>query len=478
MSEIENETNITTSGESIITDQTAEDRDTLRSAVRERLQQTAKNEIISNIYNFCTILKHDPTLQGRIKENLLTERTDIDREGLSWSQNTPTLTDTDFDYMMFLCEQCYGISNEKKLRSAVRIVAHQNKYHPIREKLESLVWDKTPRIRHCLKHFLGAAEDDYTETVFLHFMLGAIRRVYSPGTKFEEVLCLVGGQGIGKSTFFRFLAINDEWFSDDIRRLDDERVYERLQGHWIIEMSEMLATNNAKSVEESRSFLSRQKDTYRTPYGTQAFDHPRQCVFAGTSNSKDFLPLDRAGNRRFLPIITEVETPEVHILENEAESRAYILQVWAEVMEIYKSGEYSMRLPKVITDRLLETQKSCMPEDDKAGIILGFLESYKGDKVCCRLLYEEALHQYDDPKKWQLHEISEIMNNYAKDWKHFDNPRNFGPRYGKQKGWERIVKLKEEQPAGNQPQATIVDNGEAVQMGMPLEWVESSVGCQ
>ena len=56
------------------------------------------------------------------------------------------------------------------------------------------------------------------------------------------MLCLVGGQGAGKSTFFRLLAGKDEWFSDDLRKLDDENVYRKLQGHWIIEMSEMIAT--------------------------------------------------------------------------------------------------------------------------------------------------------------------------------------------------------------------------------------------
>ena len=59
------------------------------------------------------------------------------------------------------------------------------------------------------------------------------------------MLCLVGGQGVGKSTFFRLLAVKDEWFSDDLRRLDDDNVYRKLQGHWIIEMSEMIATANA-----------------------------------------------------------------------------------------------------------------------------------------------------------------------------------------------------------------------------------------
>lgn len=80
------------------------------------------------------------------------------------------------------------------------------------------------------------------------------------------MLCLTGGQGAGKSSFFRFLAGNDEWLSDDLRELDDENIYRRMMGHWIIEMSEMMATVNAKNVDEIKSFLSRQKDTYKVPY--------------------------------------------------------------------------------------------------------------------------------------------------------------------------------------------------------------------
>ena len=41
------------------------------------------------------------------------------------------------------------------------------------------------------------------------------------------------------------------------------------------------------------------------------------------------------------------EKAEVHILEDETVSREYLLQVWAEAMTIYHSGEYSMKFPKV-----------------------------------------------------------------------------------------------------------------------------------
>ena len=232
------------------------------------------------------------------------------------------------------------------------------------------------------------------------------------------MLCLVGGQGAGKSSFFRLLAIRDEWFSDDLKKLDDDRVYLKLQGHWIIEMSEMLATSSAKSIEEIRSFISRQKETYRTPYEAQPKDRLRQCVFGGSSNTLDFLPLDRAGNRRFLPIMIYPENAEVHILEDEDASRAYLLQVWAEAMTIYRSGHYSMKFSKSIQRQLVEVQKDFMPEDTEAGQIQGFLEHYTGSMVCSKQLFKEALgHTYDEPKRWQLHNINEIMNTVVTGWK-------------------------------------------------------------
>ena len=89
-----------------------------------------------------------------------------------------------------------------------------------------------------------------------------------------------------------------------------------------IEMSEMIATANAKSIEDIKSFISRAKETYKVPYETHPADRLRQCVFGGSSNTMDFLPLDRSGNRRFLPIMVHAENAKVHILEDEAASRA------------------------------------------------------------------------------------------------------------------------------------------------------------
>ena len=77
----------------------------------------------------------------------------------------------------------------------------------------------------------------------------------------------------------------------------------------------MIGTINAKSNEEIKSFLSSNKDTYRILYQQYSEDRSRQCVFAGITNTKQFL-------------LTEVhaEQAEMHLLADEEESRTYIDQ--------------------------------------------------------------------------------------------------------------------------------------------------------
>ena len=405
--------------------------------VKALLETTEKGGFRNSIRNCLTVFQCDPLLSGAVAYNLLTDRTDILKPiGCKRTPDSP-MTDTDMKYIRLYLEETYGLTSEKKIQDAADLAAHQNSYHPVREYLNSLTWDGTERIRSCLRHFLGASEDDYTYQSLRLFLLGAIHRAFSPGCKFEVMLCLVGGQGAGKSTFFRLLAVKDEWFSDDLRKLDDDNVYRKLQGHWIIEMSEMIATANAKSIEEIKSFLSRQKEVYKIPYETHPADRPRQCVFGGTSNALDFLPLDRSGNRRFIPIQVCPEQAETHILEDEAASRAYLNQVWAEAMEIYRSGRWKLTFSPEMVRHLKEHQRDFMPEDTKAGMIQAFLDSYPGDTVCSKQLYKEALnHDFDEPKQWEIREINEIMNQCITGWNYFSNPRMFAG-YGRQKGWER-----------------------------------------
>jgi len=457
--------------------------------VKEMLAKHSNGEIQRTIQNCITILQNDHVLADAIRLNLLSERIDIVKP-VGWPRSGKTLNDTDMKYILRRMEK-YGISSEKKIESAIRIVANENRYHPIRDYLNGLKWDGTERIAHVLHHFLGAAEDEYTCEAMKIFLLGAIKRVFQPGCKFETMLCLVGGQGCGSPVatskccrhfeapteptgetrgsppFFDCWRSRMNGSRTDLRRLDDDNVYRKLQGHWIIEMSEMIATANAKSIEEIKSFLSKQKETYKVPYETHPADRLRQCVFAGTTNRQDFLPRDRTGNRRFIPVPVDAELAEVHILDDETESRTYIDQLWAEAMTIYNRGDYKLAFSPAMQETLQAHQQDFMQEDAQAGMIYAFLEDYTGDRVCSKQLYAEALGNTNIPAEWETRAICEIMNTGIsrgdiQGWQAHKTAKRY-PKYGVQKGWERVTS-----PETGAEDFSEITDAEAQQLGFPF----------
>ena len=170
-------------------------------SVKAMLSLNERGTVAQTIENAVTILKYDPVLRDKIKRNELSGKTDIVAPVI-WKRDIISITDTDVYQIQRYLENTYGIRSERAINKAINIVASENTYHPIKDKLESLVWDGTERIKHLLPKFLGSEESEYTEAVMKLLMLGAISRVYNPGCKFEIMVCLVGGQGAGKSTFF------------------------------------------------------------------------------------------------------------------------------------------------------------------------------------------------------------------------------------------------------------------------------------
>ena len=406
-------------------------------AIKQSLDITIRQTVKSSLENYIKVLQSDPLLTGSLRFNILTQRIDVVKT-LWWNSGTVPLTDEGEDFLSAYFEHYYGMNHEKNMQKALRIVANDRKYHPICDYLENLDWDGEERIRHVLKKYMGSDDSDLTYHCLLHFLLGAILRVFHPGCKYEEMFCLVGGQGAGKSTFFRFLAIRDEWFSDDLKKLDDEKIYGKIRGHWIIEMSEMIAAISAKSNELIKSFLSRQKETYRIPYQQYEEDRDRQCVFAGTTNLRQFIPFDRTGSRRFIPIAIYPERAEKHILDDEDEARAYIDQVWAEAMQIYRSGNYSMKFPKDIQDQLNIYRENFMQEDTMAGKIQAWLDTYEGDYVCSLMIYREALDNPEaNPKKYVTNEICQIMDTKIIGWRTGPQHRFTKEGYGQQRSYVR-----------------------------------------
>lgn len=399
----------------------------------------AKGEIKQTLTNCILALNMDTKLKGKFKYNMLTNQIDL-IDKVWWNRHSISISDNDINNIRLYLEQMYGLNSEKGIPRAIDIIAHQNSYHPIQDMLNGLKWDGKSYIENLFTKYLGVEKTKYSVEAVKIFMLGAINRVFNHGCKFDTMLCVVGGQGIGKSTFFRLLALCDDWFSDELKKLEDDNVYRKIQGHWIIEFSEMLATGNAKSIEEIKSFISRQKETYKVPYETHPQDRPRQCIFCGTTNNVDFLPKDRTGNRRFVPLLAEESRAEIHPLEKEEETRTYIRMAWAEAMEIFRTGNYTLNFSQEMNAYLKEFQKEFVGEDVKIGIIQAWLDECQDEFVCSLMLYREALeNEFGEAKSWELKEINDIMNSSITGWEKYkksDGQKRF-EKYGKQRAWKK-----------------------------------------
>ena len=91
--------------------------------VKEMLSKHSNGEIQRTIQNCITILQNDHVLADAIRLNLLSERIDIVKP-VGWPRSGKTLNDTDMKYILRRMEK-YGISSEKKIESAIRIVANE-----------------------------------------------------------------------------------------------------------------------------------------------------------------------------------------------------------------------------------------------------------------------------------------------------------------------------------------------------------------
>jgi len=137
---------------------------------------------------------------------------------------------------------------------------------------------------------------------------------------------LIGKQGGGKSTFVRWLAMEDRFFTE-LRTIEGKEGLEAINGAWIVEVSELLALTRTKEQEAVKAYLSTLVDKYRPAYGRNIVEQPRSCVFIGTSNRAQFI-VDKTGGRRFYPV--ECVRTGYDLFRRETEIREYIQQCWAE----------------------------------------------------------------------------------------------------------------------------------------------------
>ena len=210
---------------------------------------------------------------------------------------------------------------------SVGAVARDIRVHPVREYLNRLQWDGTPRLETWTINHLGAADTPVNRTFGASWMIAAVARIMQPGAKADYMLILEGPQGAKKSSALATLA-GDGWFTDELAEIGSKDAALQMRGVWIIEIAELDAIGRAE-VSRIKAFLSRTVDRYRPPYDRYVVDVPRQCVFAGSVNHDTYLR-DETGNRRFWPV--RCGRIDLDALRRDRD------QLWAEAVVRYRQG--------------------------------------------------------------------------------------------------------------------------------------------
>lgn len=392
-----------------------------------------RRKLIQNVKNFEIVLENDGRFKGKIKFDEFSQQTYL-MGNMPWEtsrNNYRAWSSFDDSALFSILQSDYGLNSRNDYFDAVKNVAMRNRFHPVRELLDSLEYKGDGYIRGVLPNYLGVEDTEYTYQSWRLWMLGAVSRIYQPGCKFDYTVILQGKQGLGKSTLLQLMALNDGWFNDSLDSLDSDKAAQSLMGSWIIELAELKSlARTAGGVDSVKRFLTATQDKYRVPYERRADIFLRQCVFAGTTNKSDFLQ-DETGNRRFLIIQTGVNEPRKNLFDPEAMND--IKAAWAEAVHIYKTEKPKLLLPESYRKQAEELQAESMSDDGKIGII----QEYLSDKhrTCAIEIWQKALGEQGRPAKWQASEINNIILGLP-DWERIPNPTKFGA-YGNQRGFQK-----------------------------------------
>jgi hypothetical protein len=256
----------------------------------------------------------------------------------------------------------------------------ENEFDPVLDYLNALQWDGISRLDRWLSIYMGADDSELSREFGRLALIAAVRRVRSPGCKFDPILVLEGPMGTNKSKAIEILA-GVENFSDQSIFGARDREQELLAGIWLYEIAE-LSNIRKTEVEHIKAFASRTHDRARPAYGRTRIDQPRRCVLFATTNNDRYL---KEADRRFWPLKTK--EIDIEALKRDRD------QLWAEAAH-YENKDALIVLRRELWNAARleqEAREEYDPWDDILIETVGTIEQGQ-ERVFSRDLLETVWH--------------------------------------------------------------------------------------
>jgi hypothetical protein len=250
--------------------------------------------------------------------------------GLAVDQWGGPITDELVVRLCRMIHKKFGFEPEpKRMELALQQLCFENKFNPVVEYLDGLVWDGVKRIETWLIEHAGAPDTPFVRAASAIALIAAVRRARHPGCKFDEIIVLEGKEGLNKSSLIELMAGSENFSDQSILGTDDRKQQEQMAGVWLYELADLTGISKAET-EKVKAFASRQEDRSRPAYGRFVKHQKRQCILFATTNDKDYLQ-SQTGNRRWWPVPV-TKACNLKTLASERD------QLWAEAAHLEAQG--------------------------------------------------------------------------------------------------------------------------------------------
>lgn len=323
------------------------------------------------INNALLILQNDEAFKNKLVYDRFSNRFLI-KEKMPWGRDEelyPKLwNDSDDAELRGYFEKAYkGFKSISAINDALAILKNRNSINVAKDYFEGLIWDGKNRLDTLLIDYLGAEDNEYVRQVTRKSLTAVVARAITErAIKFDNMVILTGKQGIGKSTLLSKLA--GDWFTDNIVDFNSKDTLLLLQNCIIAEVPELQGFNKADS-NRLKQFLGQKTDKYRAPYERREEEHPRHCVFFGTTNDDEFLR-DSTGNRRYWPVEVGKNNSSKNVFKDLDSEKD---QIWAEAVVRFRAGE-RLYIEGDVLKVAEEEQKSRLIIDPWESIIAEYLQ--------------------------------------------------------------------------------------------------------
>lgn len=334
----------------------------------------------NSITNVATILERDPMLAGKFAFNEFTYEIELLEDLPKLMLEKGRIDDDYTPALLGYMESKYNVMfADRLLTGAMTNVARKNVFNPVLDYFEQCQadWDGTERVADFLPMYLGAERSEVTTLETKIFFTGAVAKAYRPEMKFDYVLDLVGGQGVGKTTLLK--KVSNGWYTDQFTDFENKDNFQNMLRALIVNDDEMTATNNS-SFEILKKFISSEMFEFRAAYARHSVRRNKNFVMARTTNEMTYLK-DKTGERRFMPVLANKSTQEKSPLTDLPQD--YIDQLWGEFTTYYHDG-FDFMLTEEQEKMLSQLRGSFMYVDEEESRIGEYLQIISKDFIASR----------------------------------------------------------------------------------------------